>query len=75
VTDGLIELGLGAMFVWWSRWFPGQMLQMRERIAARGGNVPKFQTYLDRPLIRVGPKVVLVLGALLMVLGIVSLVT
>jgi hypothetical protein len=71
VSSDVLLLIVGVVFIWSAWRFPKKMLNIRDRIAARGGNVEKFERARRGVILRSAPRltgtfgIVLVIGGLL----------
>jgi hypothetical protein len=73
VVGSIATVVAGALFAAWPLQFRFSIARVRERVAQRGGDARRVEAAMDRRWIRVALWVAPVVGALLIVEGLVSL--
>jgi hypothetical protein len=69
VSVDWFSVAAGVGFVLWALWVPGQMRGIRDRVAARGGDVERFERFRCGRLMRASPAIAVVLGLILVLIG------
>jgi hypothetical protein len=73
MSDGLALVVAGALMVFGTLWTPMQLQRVEDKLAAKGGNVERFRAARRGFILGMLPRLMGVLGVVLVVWGVVSL--
>ena len=73
MSDGLVLIVAGVMMVFGTFWTPMQLQRVEDKLAERGGDVGRFRAARSGFILGTLPRLMGVLGAVLVVWGVVSL--